>query len=45
VPEWDASDVKRDEAMVRLRHRALPVIDLLEAAAKANCNVMWDSSN
>jgi hypothetical protein len=45
VPEWGASDVKHDEAVVRLPHQALAVIELLEAAAKANCNVMWDSSN
>lgn len=26
---------------VSLAHRAQPLIDLLTAAAKANCNVMW----
>jgi hypothetical protein len=34
-----------DEPTVSLSHRALPVIELLRAAAKAKCNVMWDSSN
>lgn len=27
--------------VVSLRHRALPLIELLAAAAKENCNVMW----
>jgi len=31
-----------DEPAVSLAHRALPLISLLEAAAKAKCNVMWD---
>jgi len=26
---------------VRLAHRALPLIELFEAAAKENCDVMW----
>jgi hypothetical protein len=30
-----------DERAVSLRHRALPLIELLAAAAKENCNVMW----
>jgi hypothetical protein len=33
-----------DEPAVSLPHRALPLIELLKAAAKAKCNVMWDSS-
>ncbi|MCF8017594.1 MAG: DUF1840 domain-containing protein, partial [Chromatiaceae bacterium] len=28
---------------VSLRHRALPLIDLLEAAARDEKNVMWDT--
>ncbi|SEQ85418.1 protein of unknown function [Amphritea atlantica] len=32
-----------DEPDVNLAHRALPVIELLRAAAKDHCNVMWDS--
>lgn len=31
------------EPVVSLAHRALPLIDLLKAAAKDKCNVMWDS--
>ena len=31
-----------DEPAVSLPHRALPVIELLKAAAIAKCNVMWD---
>ncbi len=34
-----------DEPAVNLAHRALPLIELLQAAAKAKCNLMWDSSN
>ena len=30
---------------VSLSHRALPLIELLKAAAKANKNVMWDSGS
>jgi hypothetical protein len=29
---------------VSLAHRAIPLIDLLSAAAKAHCNVMWDQN-
>jgi hypothetical protein len=31
-----------DEESVSLRHRALPLIDLMKAAAQADCVVMWD---
>ena len=31
------------EHTVNLAHRALPLIELLAAAAKAKCDVMWDS--
>jgi hypothetical protein len=31
-----------DERTVNLAHRALPLIELLEASATAKCNVMWD---
>ncbi len=31
-----------DEPPVTLSHRALPLIALLEAAARDGCNVMWD---
>jgi Domain of unknown function (DUF1840) len=33
------------EPAVSLPHRALPLIDLLKAAAKAKCDVMWDKNN
>ena len=33
------------DAAVSLPHRALPLIDLLKAAAKAKCDVMWDKNN
>ncbi len=32
-----------DEPVVSLAHRALPLIELLKAAAEDKCNVMWDS--
>jgi hypothetical protein len=33
------------EAPVSLSNRALPLIELLKAAAQANRNVMWDSGS
>ena len=36
--------VDNDEPVVSLRHRALPLIDLLKVAAKAERNVVWDIS-
>jgi len=42
-PAKTAGD-KDDEPAVSLRHRALPLIELLKAAANAECNVMWDSN-
>jgi hypothetical protein len=44
APEENA-ELEDDERVVSLRHRALPVIELLRAAEKAECNVMWDSEN
>ena len=35
-------DDKINEHPVELRHRALPLIELLAAAATAKCDVMWD---
>jgi hypothetical protein len=32
------------EKPVSLTHRAIPLIELLTAAAKAHCNVMWDQN-
>jgi hypothetical protein len=47
LPEPAASAGKEDddkEAAVSLAHRALPLIELLRAAVRAECNVMWDSN-
>lgn len=43
-PEKSGGD-EDDEPVVSLRHRALPLIELLKAADKAECNVMWDSNS
>ena len=32
-----------EEPAISLTHRALPLIELLKAAAKDKCNVMWSS--
>ncbi len=40
--ETDPGQKNWKEKPVPLNHRALPLIELLTAAAKANCNVMWD---
>jgi hypothetical protein len=43
LPGQGKSGDKEDgEPAVSLSHRALPLIELLEAAAKKKCNVMWD---
>jgi hypothetical protein len=34
-------DEDEDEPVVSIAHRALPLINLLAAAAKAESNVMW----
>jgi len=45
-PQPEASAQSEDgEPAVSLSHRALPLIELLKAAATARCDVMWDSSN
>lgn len=36
------ADKDADEPVVSLANRALPLIDLLAAAAKADANVMWN---
>ena len=41
----ESAEGEDDEPAVTLSHRALPLIELLKAAAKAECNVMWYSSN
>jgi hypothetical protein len=38
-----AGQADEDEPPVSLSHRALPLIDLLEAAARQQTQVMWDS--
>ena len=38
-----SGDEEDGEPVVSLSHRALPLIELFEAAAKAKCNVMWDN--
>jgi len=40
-PERDDADEDARAQSVSLRHRALPLIDLLEAAAREEKNVMW----
>ena len=46
VPIPDSSKANQDkdtnQEPVSLRHRALPLIELLAAAARENCNVMWE---
>jgi hypothetical protein len=42
VQDDDDDNDDSDERMVNLAHRALPLIELLEASATAKCNVMWD---
>ncbi len=44
LPE-KSGDEEDNEPIVSLAHRALPLIELLKAAAKAECNVMWDKYN
>lgn len=40
----EPSQAEDEEPPVSLGHRALPLIELLKAAAKAERNVMWDSN-
>lgn len=39
--ENEDEDEDTDEPVVSMANRALPLIELLTAAAKADCNVMW----
>ena len=41
-PVDDVQGEERDDQAVRFEYRALPLIELLTAAAKKNCNVMWE---
>jgi hypothetical protein len=43
-PEAEQANDEDEEPAVSLSHRALPLIKLLEAAAEAKCNVMWDKN-
>jgi len=46
MPEPEESAGGEDgEPPVSFPHRALPLIELLRAAVKAKCNVMWDKNN
>jgi len=46
TPEPESTeDEERGEPVVSLSNRALPLIELLGAAAKADCDVMWDDNN
>ena len=38
----DDNEPEESEPVVRLSQRALPLIELLEAAVKEECDVMWD---
>jgi Domain of unknown function (DUF1840) len=40
-PPDNMPDKDVDDRAVRLAYRALPLIELLNAAAKKNCDVMW----
>jgi hypothetical protein len=45
LPEpGESAQGEDDEPAVSLPHRALPLIEFLRAAAKAKCNLMWDSN-
>jgi hypothetical protein len=41
----NSAEEEEGEPAVSLPHRALPVIELLKAAARARCDVMWDKNN
>ena len=41
-PDSAQDDDDSGERTVDLAHRALPLIELLEASATAKCDVMWD---
>ncbi len=41
LPPVADPDEDEDEPVVSMAHRALPLVELLEAAIKAGVNVMW----
>lgn len=45
VPKHEITEESEDdEPSVSNMHRAMPLIELLEAAAKEHCSVMWDNN-
>ena len=44
LSQQEGVDEQDDEPVITLSKRALPLIELFSAAAKAKCNVMWDGS-
>ncbi len=42
-PSQQSSNEDDDEPEISISHRALPLIELLIAADKQKCNVMWNS--
>jgi len=44
IKDEDDEEDENDEPDVSLALRALPLLELLRAAAKEKCNVMWDSN-
>ncbi|KTC65483.1 Domain of uncharacterised function (DUF1840) (plasmid) [Legionella adelaidensis] len=43
-PSQGEQDKENGEAPISLRNRAFPLIELLKAAAKKKCNVMWKAN-
>lgn len=43
-PAKPGGDEREAEPKVSLRQRAHPLIDLLDRAAKADCDVLWDKA-
>ena len=41
-PPDEGEDEEVDEPVVNMANRGLPLINLLTAAAEADCNVMWE---
>ncbi|ABM02135.1 conserved hypothetical protein [Psychromonas ingrahamii 37] len=44
IKQEDDENDENDEPAISLSHRALPLIELLRAAAEEKCNVMWDGN-
>lgn len=42
-PTSQQEDPKTHELIIPLKHRALPLLKLLEAAAREACDVLWDA--